>query len=133
MNKAKEFWERFGIKGENFIKIMKILTKPEYKELTKQKKINIIKKMYQEKTNKYKKILDNEQKKLNNIKFKLKVENNRLVKRKSEEKFFKSEDNIQNYEEIVQPIKNNIIKYSKIFNEYNIILTKLTQYTTEKK
>jgi len=133
MNKAKEFWERFGIKGENFIKIMKILTKPEYKELTKQEKINIIKKMYQEKTNKYKKILDNEQKKLNNIKFKLKVENNRLVKRKSEEKFFKSEDNIQNYEEIVQPIKNNIIKYSKIFNEYNIILTKLTQYTTEKK
>ena len=133
MNKAKEFWERFGIKGEYFIKIMKILTKPEYKELTKQEKINIIKKMYQEKTNKYKKILDNEQKKLNNIKFKLKVENNRLVKRKSEEKFFKSEDNIQNYEEIVQPIKNNIIKYSKIFNEYNIILTKLTQYTTEKK
>ena len=133
MNKAKEFWERFGIKGENFIKIMKILTKPEYKELSKQEKINIIKKMYQEKTNKYKKILDNEQKKLNNIKFKLKVENNRLVKRKSEEKFFKSEDNIQNYEEIVQPIKNNIIKYSKIFNEYNIILTKLTQYTTEKK
>ena len=133
MNKAKEFWERFGIKGENFIKIMKILTKPEYKELTKQEKINIIKKMYQEKTNKYKKILDNEQKKLNNIKFKLKVENNRLIKRKSEEKFFKSEDNIQNYEEIVQPIKNNIIKYSKIFNEYNIILTKLTQYTTEKK
>ena len=124
-----EIWD----KGENFIKIMKILTKPEYKELTKQEKINIIKKIYQEKTNKYKKILDNEQKKLNNIKFKLKVENNRLVKRKSEEKFFKSEDNIQNYEEIVQPIKNNIIKYSKIFNEYNIILTKLTQYTTEKK
>ena len=127
-NKIKEFWNRFGIKDNELILVMRILKKPENRNLSNQDKINIIKKIYQNKVNTDKEYLENENKKLNKIKFKLNVENNRLDKRKTEEKLFKSEDCISNYEEIVLPIKKNINKRTKIYlHNYNI-LQKLSKY-----
>ena len=93
--KINEFWNQFGIKGESLMVILRILKKTENRELPNIDKMNIVKKIYFEKVKKDQDFVDNEVKKLNNAKFKLGVENNRLLKRKTEEKFFKCEDNIQ--------------------------------------
>lgn len=129
-NKIKEFWNRFGIKDNELILVMRILKKPENRNLSNQDKINIIKKIYQNKVNTDKEYLENENKKLNKIKFKLNVENNRLDKRKTEEKLFKSEDSISNYEELAFPIKKNINKRTKIFLHNSNILEKILQYSS---
>ena len=123
--KINEFWNQFGIKGESLMVILRILKKTENRELPNIDKMNIVKKIYFEKVKKDQDFVDNEVKKLNNAKFKLGVENNRLLKRKTEEKFFKCEDNIQDYEDFVMKKKKIINDRLIILNQNKIILNNL--------
>ena len=123
--KINEFWNQFGIKGESLMVILRILKKTENRELPNIDKMNIVKKIYFEKVKKDQYFVDNEVKKLNNAKFKLGVENNRLLKRKTEEKFFKCEDNIQDYEDFVMKKKKIINDRLIILNKNKIILNNL--------
>lgn len=128
MNKAKEFWGNFGIKGDNFLTIIRRLNKPDLRELTTKEKIGFIKNNYREKVENGVNIINEEQKKLNKIKLRLNMENSKLIRRKNEEKFFRNEDNILKYEELINPIQNKINKHKKILNENLFILNKLMSY-----
>jgi len=126
--KINEFWNQFGIRGESLMVILRILKKTENRELPNSDKIKIVKKIYFDKVKKDQDFVDNEVKKLNNIKFKIGVENNRLLKRKTEEKFFKCEDNIQDYEDYVMKKKKIINDRMIILNKNRLILNNLNGY-----
>lgn len=126
--KINEFWNQFGIRGESLMVILRILKKTENRELPNSDKMKIVKKIYFDKVKKDQDFVDSEVKKLNNIKFKIGVENNRLLKRKTEEKFFKCEDNIQDYEDFVSKKKKIISDRMIILNKNKIILNNLNGY-----
>jgi len=126
--KINEFWNQFGIRGESLMVILRILKKTENRELPNSDKMKIVKKIYFDKVKKDQDFVDNEVKKLNNIKFKIGVENNRLLKRKTEEKFFKCEDNIQDYEDYVMKKKKIINDRMIILNKNRLILNNLNGY-----
>lgn len=126
--KINEFWNQFDIRGESLMVILRILKKPENKELPQNEKFNIIKNIYYQKVKKDQDFINEQQIKLNKINFKLNVENNRLVKRKTEQKFFKCEDNIQNYEEYSEKLKQTIKSKLPELEKNKIILDKLKKY-----
>jgi hypothetical protein len=128
--KVKEFWNNLGITGENFLLVMRRLNKPDVKEFNNKEKIKLVQNIYQNKVNYDKNIILEEQKKLNNLKLKLNMENSKLLRRKNEEKFFRNEDNIQKYEELSYPIQSKINKHFKILKNNQIILNKLNHFLT---
>jgi len=110
MNKVKSFWEQFDIGGNEMLFVLNRLRKKDVKDLSNQEKINLIKKIYKERMEKDKKIIDENQKLLNKLKLKMQIENNKLVKIKAQDNFFKCEDKIQNFEDYENKLKDTIKK-----------------------
>jgi len=110
MNKVKSFWEQFDIKGDEMLIVLNRLRKKDAKDLSNQDKINLIKNIYKEKAEKNKKIIDENQKLLNKLKLKMQIENNKLIKIKGQDNFFKCEDKIQNFEDYENKLKDTIKK-----------------------
>ena len=126
--RIREFWGQFGIEGDSLKNILRKLKNPEIKNLSNKEKISFIKKIYMEKLNKDKEIFNVKQKIYNTAILKLRVENSKLMKRKTEEKLFDCEDKIQKYEDIIEPIKKEILLLSNSINKNQSIVNKLNDF-----